>query len=185
MTQRGIDTNALRPLSGSTSRSRSAAEKATLPRRASAGGTDAAAVGCATIVSTAPSRPAVYGHCDQPCQRAGALTALISSRAGSLDDIRRHRPAARARWADYRAVAHQSVTVVAAAAAAIGLAYVKGAEEPEPINKSLILTGNSAGVTALQLGDMAKRISAVSGTQSQAAAALCRDGMAARDRTQN
>lgn len=63
-------------------------------------------------------------------------------------------------------------TVAAAAASALGLAYFKGAAEAEAYNRALILTGNSAGVTAGRLGEMAQRISAASGTQREAAAAL-------------
>ncbi|QXI03637.1 phage tail tape measure protein [Pseudomonas tensinigenes] len=61
-----------------------------------------------------------------------------------------------------------------ATAAAGGLAYAfyKGSEELGSYNKSLILTGNYAGVSAGQLGDMARQVSATVGTTGQAAAVL-------------
>ncbi|WP_311880920.1 MULTISPECIES: phage tail tape measure protein [unclassified Pseudomonas] len=61
-----------------------------------------------------------------------------------------------------------------AAAAVGGLAYAfyKGSEEQDSYNKSLILTGNYAGVSAGQLGDMARQVSATVGTTGQAAAVL-------------
>lgn len=61
-----------------------------------------------------------------------------------------------------------------AAAAVGGLAYAfyKGSEEQDSYNKSLILTGNYAGVSAGQLGDMARQVSAAVGTTGQAAAVL-------------
>ncbi|QXI24702.1 phage tail tape measure protein [Pseudomonas iranensis] len=61
-----------------------------------------------------------------------------------------------------------------ATAAAGGLAYAfyKGSEEQDSYNKSLILTGNYAGVSAGQLGDMARQVSATVGTTGQAAEVL-------------
>jgi lambda family phage tail tape measure protein len=61
-----------------------------------------------------------------------------------------------------------------AIAAAGGLAYAfyKGSEEQDSYNKSLILTGNYAGVSAGQIGDMARQVSATVGTTGQAAEVL-------------
>ncbi|WP_336341249.1 phage tail tape measure protein [Pseudomonas atacamensis] len=61
-----------------------------------------------------------------------------------------------------------------ATAAAGGLAYAfyKGSEEQDSYNKSLILTGNYAGVSAGQIGDMARQVSATVGTTGQAAEVL-------------
>ncbi|RBB97550.1 phage tail tape measure protein [Pseudomonas sp. MWU12-2115] len=61
-----------------------------------------------------------------------------------------------------------------ATAAVGGLAYAfyKGSEEQHSYNKALILTGNYAGVSAGQLGDMARQVSATVGTTGQAAAVL-------------
>jgi lambda family phage tail tape measure protein len=61
-----------------------------------------------------------------------------------------------------------------ATAAVGGLAYAfyKGSEEQDSYNKALILTGNYAGVSAGQLGDMARQVSATVGTTGQAAGVL-------------
>jgi lambda family phage tail tape measure protein len=61
-----------------------------------------------------------------------------------------------------------------ATAAVGGLAYAfyKGSEEQDRYNKSLILTGNYAGVSAGQLGDMARQVGATVGTTGQAAEVL-------------
>jgi lambda family phage tail tape measure protein len=61
-----------------------------------------------------------------------------------------------------------------ATAAVGGLAYAlyKGSEEQDSYNKSLILTGNYAGVSAGQIGDMARQVSATVGTTGQAAEVL-------------
>ncbi|WP_439864542.1 phage tail tape measure protein [Pseudomonas antarctica] len=54
----------------------------------------------------------------------------------------------------------------------LAYAYHKGSEEQDSYNKSLILTGNYAGLSAGQLGDMARQVSATVGTTGQAAAVL-------------
>ncbi|WP_417703285.1 phage tail tape measure protein [Pseudomonas sp.] len=63
-------------------------------------------------------------------------------------------------------------TVAAVAVGALALAYKQGSDEITAYQRSLILTGNAAGTTAGQLGDMAKAIDGTVGTQRQAAAAL-------------
>lgn len=64
---------------------------------------------------------------------------------------------------------------LALATAAVGVlayAYYKGSEEQDSYNKSLILTGNYAGVSSAQLGEMARQVSATVGTTGQAAEVL-------------
>lgn len=66
---------------------------------------------------------------------------------------------------------------VLAAAAALGVlarGYVKGSAEADAYNKSLILTGNSAGSSAGQLADLARQVSATNGTTGEAAATLAK-----------
>ncbi|AEA70174.1 Putative phage tail length tape measure protein [Pseudomonas brassicacearum subsp. brassicacearum NFM421] len=64
------------------------------------------------------------------------------------------------------------IALAIAAVGALGVAYYKGSEEQDSFNKSLILTGNYAGVSAGQLGDMARQVGATVGTTGQAAEAL-------------
>jgi phage-related minor tail protein len=64
-------------------------------------------------------------------------------------------------------------TVAAAAGAGFMFAFEKGAAEQREFQKTLILTGNAAGVTAGQLADISARIDQFSGaTQGKAAEAL-------------
>ena len=63
-------------------------------------------------------------------------------------------------------------TLGAAAVAALTVAYVQGSNEAVAYNKALILTGNSAGLTASALSSMAAAQDQVNGTQSQAAEVL-------------
>ncbi|WJM93381.1 phage tail tape measure protein [Pseudomonas brenneri] len=64
------------------------------------------------------------------------------------------------------------LALATAAVGGLAYAYYKGSEEQDSYNKSLILTGNYAGVSAGQLGDMARQVSATVGTTGQAAAVL-------------
>ncbi|MFI7801284.1 prophage tail length tape measure protein [Pseudomonas sp. DD1] len=64
------------------------------------------------------------------------------------------------------------LALATAAVGGLAVAYYKGSEEQDRYNKSLNLTGNYAGVSAGQLGDMARQVSATVGTTGQAAAVL-------------
>ncbi len=64
------------------------------------------------------------------------------------------------------------LTVVAAAVAVLAFAYSEGSKEADAFRKSIILTGNAAGVTTSQLANMAKQASDVAGTQGANADAL-------------
>lgn len=64
------------------------------------------------------------------------------------------------------------IALATAAVGGLAYAFYKGSEEQDSYNKSLILTGNYAGVSAGQLGDMARQVSATVGTTGQAAAVL-------------
>lgn len=63
-------------------------------------------------------------------------------------------------------------TLAAAAAAALAVAYNQGSKEADAYAKALILTGNAAGTNVNQLTAMARAVSEVTGTQSQAADAV-------------
>jgi lambda family phage tail tape measure protein len=63
-------------------------------------------------------------------------------------------------------------TVAAAAVGVLTLAYYQGSNEADEYNKSLILTGGYAGVTAGNLASMAKQVSSTVGTTGAAASVL-------------
>lgn len=63
-------------------------------------------------------------------------------------------------------------TLAAAAVGGLGFAYLKGAAEGEAFQKTLILTGNAAGVTAQQLSAISAAIASSGVTQGAAADAL-------------
>jgi lambda family phage tail tape measure protein len=64
------------------------------------------------------------------------------------------------------------IALATAAVGALAVAYYKGSEEQDAYNKGLVLTGNSAGLSSEQLGEMARQVSATVGTTGQAAAVL-------------
>jgi lambda family phage tail tape measure protein len=64
------------------------------------------------------------------------------------------------------------LALATAAVGTLAVAYYQGSKEQDAYNKSLILTGNYAGVSAAQLGDMARQVSATVGTTGQAAEVL-------------
>ncbi len=64
------------------------------------------------------------------------------------------------------------LSVAVASAAALGYAFYKGSEEADRFNNALILTGSASGVTADQLGSMARQISSTVGSTGAAASAL-------------
>ncbi|WP_205959316.1 phage tail tape measure protein [Pantoea stewartii] len=65
------------------------------------------------------------------------------------------------------------LTVAAAAAGALAVAYYQGSEEQEEFYKTLVLTGNTVGKTAAQLSDLAAQVAQSTGvTKGAASAAL-------------
>jgi lambda family phage tail tape measure protein len=64
------------------------------------------------------------------------------------------------------------IALATAAVGALGVAFYKGGKEQDDFNESLTLTGNYAGVSAGQLGDMARQVSATIGTTGAAAEVL-------------
>lgn len=64
------------------------------------------------------------------------------------------------------------LALATAAVGTLAVAYYQGSKEQDAYNKSLALTGNYAGVSAVQLGDMARQVSATVGTTGQAAEVL-------------
>jgi lambda family phage tail tape measure protein len=64
------------------------------------------------------------------------------------------------------------IALATAAVGALAVAYYKGSEEQDAYNKSLVLTGNFAGVSAGQMGELARQVSATVGTTGQAAEVL-------------
>lgn len=102
----------------------------------------------------------------------GRLEKSTTSMGGAVKDIVESQSTA-------AAAASRSIAVLgtagAAAALAVGAAtyaHMQGAKEAQVYERAITLTGNAAGVTVGQLGDMARAVDKVVGTQGQAAATL-------------
>lgn len=99
------------------------------------------------------------------------LTVLLQQ-GGQLKDIFGSAGAAARALAGYIAGLVNPFTLAAAAAGVLVYGYTKGAAENEAFNKTLILTGNAAGTTALELSKMAASLDSGFITQSRAAEVL-------------
>ena len=99
------------------------------------------------------------------------LTVLLQQ-GGQLKDIFGSAGAAARALGGYIAGLVNPFTVAAAAIGALGYGYFKGAAEAEAFQKSLILTGNAAGVTAGQLSAIAASLDSGTTTQAKAAEVL-------------
>lgn len=62
------------------------------------------------------------------------------------------------------------LSVAAASAAALGLAFYQGSQEQSEFNKALILTGNTLGTTSGQLGQLSKQLADATGSTTSRAA---------------
>lgn len=99
------------------------------------------------------------------------LTVLLQQ-GGQLKDIFGTAGAAARALGGYIAGLVNPFTLAAAAVGVLGYGYFKGSAEAEAFQKSLILTGNAAGVTAGQLSTIAASLDKGSTTQAQAAEVL-------------
>lgn len=99
------------------------------------------------------------------------LTVLLQQ-GGQLKDIFGSAGLAARALGGYIAGLVNPFTAAAAAIGILGYGYMKGAAENEAFNKTLILTGNAAGTTALELSKMAASLDKGAITQSRAAEVL-------------
>ncbi|OZI36283.1 phage tail protein [Bordetella genomosp. 1] len=77
------------------------------------------------------------------------------------------------------------ITLVAGGVALVGAAWSKGAGEAQAFNRSLIETGNQAGVTSGRLQEASRRVAEVAGSQAKAAATLTVFAAGARTGAEN
>jgi lambda family phage tail tape measure protein len=116
--------------------------------------------------------PAQFTDIVTSIQAGQAPLTVLLQQGGQLKDMFGGvGPAAKA-LGGYVAGLINPFTLAAAAAAGLGFAYYKGAEESARYREALILTGNAAGTTADSLATMASRIGETVGTTSKAADVL-------------
>lgn len=156
--QRGIDANVLNPYISRLREVEQAQAHAASSAGASAGQISAA-------MRTLPAQVTDIVTALQGGQRP--LTVLLQQGGQLRDQFGSAGVAARALGGYVMGLANPYV-IAAAAAGALALAYKVGAEESEHLRQSLILSGNAAGVTASQLGDITHQVAGL--TKSRDAA---------------
>jgi lambda family phage tail tape measure protein len=134
--------------------------------------TDAAGMSAKATAAALRGVPAQFTDIFVSLQGGQAPLTVLLQQGGQLKDMFGGvLPAARA-LGGYVLSLVTPFTAAAAAAAALGVTYYRGSQEAVEYQKALILTGRSAGVTADQLGSMAKQVSATVGTTGAAAEVL-------------
>ncbi len=170
--QRGIDANQLKPyLDQLEAVTRKQAEA-----KAAIQGTAPAVeqMGMSAKATAAAMRglPAQFTDIIVSLQGGQRPMTVLMQQGGQLKDMFGGLgPAARA-MGSYIAGLVNPFTLAAGAVAFLGAAYLKGVDESQAFNRTVIQTGGVAGVTAGQLQDMARRVGDVVGTQGKAADAL-------------
>ncbi|KIF80774.1 phage tail length tape measure family protein [Noviherbaspirillum autotrophicum] len=158
--QRGIDVNALQPYLDQLD--------ATVAKQAKAG------ISAAQMSAALRSVPAQFTDIATSLASGQAPLTVFLQQGGQLKDMFGGiGPAARA-LGGYVASLINPFTIAGGAALALAVAYKKGSEEADVYAEALILSGNAAGTTVSDLGEMAKRIDGIVGTQAAAAEALAK-----------
>lgn len=99
------------------------------------------------------------------------LTVLLQQ-GGQLKDMFGGAGLAARALASYVAGLVTPLTLIAGAVAVLGVAYYQGSQEQDKFNKSMVMSGNLAGVTSSKLAEMAKSLSGKGYSQSGAADVL-------------
>ncbi|MCX7504511.1 phage tail length tape measure family protein, partial [Delftia tsuruhatensis] len=116
--------------------------------------------------------PAQFTDIVVSLQAGQAPLTVLLQQGGQLKDMFGTTGAAARGLASYVAGLVSPYTAAGAAVAILGLAYYQGSKESDAFRKSILLTGNQAGVTVDQLNTMARAMAGVVGTQGSAAAGL-------------
>lgn len=99
------------------------------------------------------------------------LTVLLQQGGQLKDMFGGIGPAAQAMGSHIKGMINPA-TIAAAAVGALSYAFYSGSKEMQEFNKSLILSGNAAGTTALQMNAMAANVAKTVGTRGAAAEAM-------------
>ncbi|WP_324622740.1 phage tail length tape measure family protein [Delftia lacustris] len=116
--------------------------------------------------------PAQFTDIVVSLQAGQAPLTVLLQQGGQLKDMFGGTGAAAKALGGYVMGLVSPLTLVAAAGAAMAVAFHQGAQENEAFVRSIALTGNASGVTTSQLREYARQIDAVVGTQAQAASGL-------------
>jgi phage-related minor tail protein len=156
--QRGVDPSVLAPYLAQLR----AVERAQAQTAVSAG---ASAAQIAAAMRTVPAQVTDIVTSLQGGQ--APLTVLLQQGGQLRDQFGSTGTAARA-LSGYVLGLINPYTVAAAAAAALALAYKSGADESARFERSIVLSGNAAGVTSSKLADMSRNVAAIAGSRDAA-----------------
>lgn len=178
--QRGISNEALRPYLEQLEAVRGKQVQATTAAVAGAAGLKTVGVSAAQTAAALRQVPAQLTDIVVGLQAGQAPMTVLLQQGGQLKDMFGGiAPAARALGGAVLGMVNP-FTLAAGAAVALAVAYNQGANEAQRYREAIIRSNGAIGVTADQLGVMARRISEVNGTQGQAAAALAEFAGASR-----
>lgn len=170
--QRGVDVNALRPYLDQLDAAAKKQTAATVAARAVAPAVTQVGLSAKQTAAALRGVPAQFTDIVTALSAGQRPLQVFLQQGGQLKDMFGGiGPAARA-LGGYMLGLLNPITLATGAVAALGIAYFQGAKEAQNYARAIILSGNAAGVTAGEMQLMAERISAVSGTQRAAAAAL-------------
>lgn len=113
--------------------------------------------------------PAQFTDIVVSLQGGQAPMTVLLQQGGQLRDVFGSAGAAARAMAGYVAGLISPLTVVAAAAAVLAVAYKQGSAESDRYRNALILTGNAAGASVGALQSMAASVSSISGSTKGAA----------------
>lgn len=170
--QRGVNVDALRPYLDQLDAVAAKQKTATAALAASSPTLQKVGISAAQTAAALRGVPAQFTDIVTSLQGGQAPLTVFLQQGGQLKDMFGGLgPAARA-LGGYVVGLVNPLTLAAAAAAALGVAYFQGSRESDNFAKALILSGNATGTTVGQLNEMAKAIDRVTGTQAGAAEAL-------------
>ncbi|MCV6795769.1 phage tail length tape measure family protein [Achromobacter ruhlandii] len=170
--QRGIDANQLKPYLDQLEAVTRKQAEAKAAIQATAPAVEQMGMSAKATAAAMRGLPAQFTDIIVSLQGGQRPMTVLMQQGGQLKDMFGGLgPAARA-MGSYIAGLVNPFTLAAGAVAFLGTAYLKGVDESQAFNRTVIQTGGVAGVTAGQLQDMARRAGDVVGTQGKAADAL-------------
>ncbi|CAB3647732.1 hypothetical protein LMG26696_02630 [Achromobacter pulmonis] len=170
--QRGIDANQLKPYLDQLEAVTRKQAEAKAAIQATAPAVEQMGMSAKAAAAAMRGLPAQFTDIIVSLQGGQRPMTVLMQQGGQLKDMFGGLgPAARA-MGSYIAGLVNPFTLAAGAVAFLGAAYLKGVDESQAFNRTVIQTGGVAGVTAGQLQDMSRRVGDVAGTQGKAADAL-------------
>lgn len=170
--QRGIDANQLKPYLDQLDAVTRKQAGATVAMQATVPVVEQMGMSAKATAAAMRGLPAQFTDIIVSLQGGQRPMTVLMQQGGQLKDMFGGiGPAARA-MGSYITGLINPFTLAAGAVAALGAAYLKGADEFPAFNRTIIQTGGVAGVAAGQLQAMSRRVGDVVGTQGKAAEGL-------------